>query len=131
MCEEAEDNDDESDESDGGMSLVGASNAQNSLIDAQVNREYDGLNAIWEEVPQDDEDTKDEVEQDREHDHSDYDSEGGVGLMLGVIAQSPTEDAATPTLEQTSSDDGWPDTLLTPLSPSDGGDNEDSGWQVL
>jgi hypothetical protein len=124
-----EDNDDESDGSDGGLTLVGGLNAQTVSSETPVHRGYEG-NAVWEEVPQGEEDTENGEEQDREHSHLDYDSEGGVSLVETKNEQSP-EDATTPTLDQTSSDDGWSDTLLTPLSPSGGGSNEDGGWQVL
>jgi hypothetical protein len=128
-----EDDNDESDGSDGGLSLVGGLNAQTVSSVTPVHRGYEG-NATWGEVPQSEEDTEDdedtEEEQDRKHGHPDYDSEGGVSLADTEDEQSSGEDATTPTLDQTSSDDGWSDTLLTPLSPPDGGSNED-GWQVL
>jgi hypothetical protein len=121
VCEE-DDNGDQSAGSDGGMSLVGTLNAQMGPSGTPVHRGYGELNVRWEEVEEGEEDTEG-------RNHSDHDSDGGVSLIEGKNAQSPTEDAATPTLERTSSDDGWSDTLLTPLSPPDG-TNED-GWQVL
>jgi hypothetical protein len=122
---EDQDNNDQSDGSDGGMSLVGTLNAQNGPGETPDHHS----NAIWQEVLDGEEDAEDD--QDLEHNHSDHDSEGGVSLIEGDNAQSPSDDAATPTLEQAASDDGWSDALLTPLSPPDGGGNEDGGWQVL
>jgi hypothetical protein len=129
-----EDDGNESDGSDGGMSLLGGLNAPTVSSETPVYRGYEG-NAIWEEVPQgeedteSDEDTEGDEELDHEHVHPDCDSEGGVSLVDAKDEQSLAEDATTPMFDQTSSDDGWSDTLLTPLSPG-GGSNED-GWQVL
>jgi hypothetical protein len=129
MHGEGEDNGDQRDGSDGGMGLVGTLNAQNGPNEAPVHHVYEGSNVIWEEVSDGEEAADDD--QDLEYNHSDHNSEGGVSLIEGNTAQSPTDDAATPTLERTGSDDGWSDALLTPLSPPDGGGNEDGGWQVL
>jgi hypothetical protein len=107
----------------------------------QKHREHKRATARWEEMYSDEEELKDtNSNEEYEHDgdiqddqvqHGSEDEAEPTPAVEAGDEEGLIRDANIPLFEISGSEDGWSDTMFTPLTPHGGDENDNGSWHVL